>query len=132
MHLWDSAAPSLHELETLSTDTLFLDANCAADLDPAVIPSVVAEDACDSDVAVAISHTDDPAVYEAQSDGAKASSCDHVRLLFAFLRPCVRPFAHCSPPAFFDRFLKSYENFGSAAFWFGGLHDDDKALRRIE
>ncbi len=69
VNLWDSAAPSLHELETLSTDTLFLDANCAADLDPAVIPSVVAEDACDSDVAVAISHTDDPAVYEAQSDG---------------------------------------------------------------
>ena len=67
--LWDSAAPSLHELETLPTDTLFLDAACETDLDPAVLPSVSAEDACDSDVAVAISHSDDPAVYEALSDG---------------------------------------------------------------
>ena len=29
----------------------------------------MAEDACDSDVSVMVSHTDDPAVYQAQSDG---------------------------------------------------------------
>ena len=67
--LLDTAAPDVHELETLSTDTLFLDAMCETDLTPAVNPAQSAEDGCDSDVALGLTYTDDPAVYEALSDG---------------------------------------------------------------
>ncbi len=67
--LLDEAAPVNHVLETLPTDTLFLDEDCLADLTPGTEPTSSAEDGCDSDVAITVTHTDDPAVYAALSDG---------------------------------------------------------------
>ena len=67
--LLDQAAPVDHTLETLPTDTLFLDVECEVDLTPVVIPASSAEDGCDSDVAIDVTYTDDPAVYAALSDG---------------------------------------------------------------
>ena len=67
--LLDVTAPDMHELETLTTDTLFLDEFCQADITPGASPLSSAEDGCDSDVAMAVTHSDDPAVYAAQSDG---------------------------------------------------------------
>ena len=67
--LLDTLAPTNHVLETLTTDTLFLDAACSADLMPSVTPSSSAEDGCDSEVALGVTYSDDPAVYAAQSDG---------------------------------------------------------------
>ncbi len=111
--LWDSAAPSLHELETLPTDTLFLDAACETDLDPAVLPSVSAEDACDSDVAVAISHSDDPAVYEALSDGV-ALQIDTVAIDGAPSATTYRLYAVLNNP---DDCLSAVVGEGADATW---------------
>ena len=67
--LLDVEAPTNHLLETLTTDTLFLDAACDADVTPTLNPASSAEDGCDSEVALTVTYSDDPAVYEAQSDG---------------------------------------------------------------
>lgn len=67
--LLDTLAPQLHGLETLTTDTLFLDAQCDADLTPSVEPASSAEDGCDSEVALEVTYTDDEAVYQQLSDG---------------------------------------------------------------
>lgn len=67
--LLDSTAPGIHSLETLPTDTLFIDAQCDVDLAPTASPLAVAEDGCDSEVALMVTHSDDEAVYEALSDG---------------------------------------------------------------
>lgn len=69
--LLDVTAPADHDLATLPTDTLYLDADCEADLTPASAPTTGAVDGCDSDVALEVSHTDDAAVYEALSDGVE-------------------------------------------------------------
>ena len=67
--LLDVLAPINHGLQTLTTDTLVLDNDCSVDLAPALYPASSAEDACDGEVALTVDFTDDPAVYEAQSDG---------------------------------------------------------------
>ena len=69
--LLDVLAPIEHELETLTTDTLILDDDCMADVSPLIQPVSSALDACDSEVSILVSHSDDPAVYEAQSDGVQ-------------------------------------------------------------
>lgn len=67
--LLDVLAPINHGLQTLTTDTLVLDNDCSVDIAPALFPASSAEDACDGEVALTVDYTDDPAVYEAQSDG---------------------------------------------------------------
>jgi len=68
IQLMDVTAPGNHTIEILSTDTLFLDADCLADLDPAVDPETGAEDGCDSEVEMGLGFSDDPAVYEMLAD----------------------------------------------------------------
>ena len=67
--LLDVTAPSDHVLETMTTDTLFLDGDCLADVTPLVAPLSSALDGCDSEVALSVTYDDEPAVYQAQSDG---------------------------------------------------------------
>ncbi len=65
----DVTAPVNHMLSTLPTDTLILDADCMVDVNPTSEPVASADDGCDSEVDIALSYSDDPAIYEALSDG---------------------------------------------------------------
>lgn len=67
IELHDVTAPEGHVLEVLPTDTLFLDADCLVDLAPQMVPTSSATDACDSEVALTVLHSDDPADFLAQA-----------------------------------------------------------------
>ena len=73
--LLDQSAPDVHELEVLPSDTLYLDADCMVDLTPTAEPTASAEDGCDSDVALELTHEDGPATALcADGDGAAEGS----------------------------------------------------------
>jgi hypothetical protein len=54
----DATAPEHSAMETLATDTMYLDAMCNVDLTPSITPTSEVNDACDSELDLQVTHSD--------------------------------------------------------------------------